>query len=461
MKMMMMTNNNNNNNKNNNNSCSYCHHHHHHHRSPVLRTKARIRIRIRISSQSQSQSQSQSHQSEKSQPNSFNAVGNFRENLSIGLLVGIVLKEDQQQIDNDRTKFVYGKISDFLTNSKRHPRGIKVRLESGEIGRVQEIGGQTMNDVDVLVEEENGEEENIEEENVVESLSWSSSNIVYVRGLPKDFQEEEDGVGILKKRLLELISVSEDEDNSNNKIKDLTDSIISVTIPNRSGSFKKRAIQGFGFIECKDAGVASEVIRILDGKNFQLLNDGVVNDENTFTLSASFSVSKNKNRNGSADANNENDDDGNDENENATNKKTNNKKKKKTSAATTHNNNNNNIDEEEQKRQRQILEARKAMEADALKTLDRQKRERDRIEKELETKRQLEESARLAKEKRTIELLTKRKEAQERNRLKMQLEQERLDRIDLEARKLGDIKIDYDSWSVEIQEIKAKISALK
>ena len=428
MKMMMMTNNNNNNNnKNNNNSCSYCHHHHHHHRSPVLRTRARIRIRIRISSQSQSQSQS--HQSEKSQPNSFNAVGNFRENLSIGLLVGIVLKEDQQQIDNDRTKFVYGKISDFLTNSKRHPRGIKVRLESGEIGRVQEIGGQTMNDVDVLVEEENGEEENIEEENVVESLSWSSSNIVYVRGLPKDFQEEEDGVGILKKRLLELISVSEDEDNSNNKIKDLTDSIISVTIPNRSGSFKKRAIQGFGFIECKDAGVASEVIRILDGKNFQLLNDGVVNDENTFTLSASFSVSKNKNRNGSADANNEND--------------------------------NNNIDEEEQKRQRQILEARKAMEADALKTLDRQKRERDRIEKELETKRQLEESARLAKEKRTIELLTKRKEAQERNRLKMQLEQERLDRIDLEARKLGDIKIDYDSWSVEIQEIKAKISALK
>ena len=427
MKMMMMTNNNNNNNKNNNNSCSYCHHHHHHHRSPVLRTRARIRIRIRISSQSQSQSQS--HQSEKSQPNSFNAVGNFRENLSIGLLVGIVLKEDQQQIDNDRTKFVYGKISDFLTNSKRHPRGIKVRLESGEIGRVQEIGGQTMNDVDVLVEEENGEEENIEEENVVESLSWSSSNIVYVRGLPKDFQEEEDGVGILKKRLLELISVSEDEDNSNNKIKDLTDSIISVTIPNRSGSFKKPAIQGFGFIECKDAGVASEVIRILDGKNFQLLNDGVVNDENTFTLSASFSVSKNKNRNGSADANNEND--------------------------------NNNIDEEEQKRQRQILEARKAMEADALKTLDRQKRERDRIEKELETKRQLEESARLAKEKRTIELLTKRKEAQERNRLKMQLEQERLDRIDLEARKLGDIKIDYDSWSVEIQEIKAKISALK
>ena len=393
----------------------------------MLRTRARIRIRIRISSQSQSQSQS--HQSEKSQPNSFNAVGNFRENLSIGLLVGIVLKEDQQQIDNDRTKFVYGKISDFLTNSKRHPRGIKVRLESGEIGRVQEIGGQTMNDVDVLVEEENGEEENIEEENVVESLSWSSSNIVYVRGLPKDFQEEEDGVGILKKRLLELISVSEDEDNSNNKIKDLTDSIISVTIPNRSGSFKKRAIQGFGFIECKDAGVASEVIRILDGKNFQLLNDGVVNDENTFTLSASFSVSKNKNRNGSADANNEND--------------------------------NNNIDEEEQKRQRQILEARKAMEADALKTLDRQKRERDRIEKELETKRQLEESARLAKEKRTIELLTKRKEAQERNRLKMQLEQERLDRIDLEARKLGDIKIDYDSWSVEIQEIKAKISALK
>ena len=57
-----------------------------------------------------------------------------RENLSVGLSVGIVLKEDQ-----GTDAVVYGKISDFLTNSKRHPRGIKVRLEDGSIGRVREV----------------------------------------------------------------------------------------------------------------------------------------------------------------------------------------------------------------------------------------------------------------------------------------------------------------------------------
>jgi uncharacterized repeat protein (TIGR03833 family) len=30
-------------------------------------------------------------------------------------------------------------VKDILTNSANHPHGIKVRLESGEIGRVKEI----------------------------------------------------------------------------------------------------------------------------------------------------------------------------------------------------------------------------------------------------------------------------------------------------------------------------------
>jgi len=32
-----------------------------------------------------------------------------------------------------------GVVADILTNSANHPRGIKVRLETGEVGRVQEI----------------------------------------------------------------------------------------------------------------------------------------------------------------------------------------------------------------------------------------------------------------------------------------------------------------------------------
>ena len=115
---------------------------------------------------------------------------------------------------------------------------------------------------------------------------------------------------------------------------------------------------------------------------------------------------------------------------------------------------------EQDEREQQIIEARKAMEEDALKLLERQRRERERKEKEMQAKLEKEEIACQAKEKRTMELLLKRKEAQDRNRAKVQAEQERLDRIDGEAKALGDITID-ESWLVEIEEIKATISALK
>jgi uncharacterized repeat protein (TIGR03833 family) len=60
--------------------------------------------------------------------------GTRRSNIRPGLHVSIVLKKDQQT--GKRTK---GIIKDILTNSSVHPHGIKVRLESGEVGRVKEI----------------------------------------------------------------------------------------------------------------------------------------------------------------------------------------------------------------------------------------------------------------------------------------------------------------------------------
>ena len=51
-----------------------------------------------------------------------------------GLKVNIVLKEDQRS-----GKLTSGIVKDILTNSPTHPHGIKVRLQSGEVGRVQEI----------------------------------------------------------------------------------------------------------------------------------------------------------------------------------------------------------------------------------------------------------------------------------------------------------------------------------
>ncbi len=60
--------------------------------------------------------------------------GQHRKDIRPGLEVNIVLKEDQRT-----GKLTRGIVKNILTNSSFHPHGIKVRLESGLIGRVQEI----------------------------------------------------------------------------------------------------------------------------------------------------------------------------------------------------------------------------------------------------------------------------------------------------------------------------------
>jgi len=60
--------------------------------------------------------------------------GKNRNNIKAGLTVNIVLKQDQRS-----GKLTKGVVKDLLTNSASHPHGIKVRLTSGEVGRVQEI----------------------------------------------------------------------------------------------------------------------------------------------------------------------------------------------------------------------------------------------------------------------------------------------------------------------------------
>ncbi|HEY3388034.1 MAG TPA: YwbE family protein [Prolixibacteraceae bacterium] len=60
--------------------------------------------------------------------------GKNRSDIKPGIEVAIVLKEDQRT-----GKLTEGIVQNILTNSQFHPHGIKVRLTSGEIGRVQEI----------------------------------------------------------------------------------------------------------------------------------------------------------------------------------------------------------------------------------------------------------------------------------------------------------------------------------
>lgn len=60
--------------------------------------------------------------------------GQNRSDISVGARVKIVLKADQRA-----GKLTDGVVAKLLTKSRFHPHGIKVMLEDGQVGRVQEI----------------------------------------------------------------------------------------------------------------------------------------------------------------------------------------------------------------------------------------------------------------------------------------------------------------------------------
>jgi uncharacterized repeat protein (TIGR03833 family) len=60
--------------------------------------------------------------------------GTMRNSIKPGMEVSIVLKKDQRT-----GKLTQGVVQDILTKSAMHPHGIKVRLTTGEVGRVKEI----------------------------------------------------------------------------------------------------------------------------------------------------------------------------------------------------------------------------------------------------------------------------------------------------------------------------------
>lgn len=60
--------------------------------------------------------------------------GTSRADIRPGMRVSIVQKQDQQS-----GKLTEGIVENILTNSPHHPHGIKVRLQSGEVGRVKRI----------------------------------------------------------------------------------------------------------------------------------------------------------------------------------------------------------------------------------------------------------------------------------------------------------------------------------
>lgn len=64
----------------------------------------------------------------------INLNGKNRKDVKPGIKVMVVKKEDQRT-----GKLTEGVVKDILTNSPTHPHGIKVKLQDGTVGRVQEI----------------------------------------------------------------------------------------------------------------------------------------------------------------------------------------------------------------------------------------------------------------------------------------------------------------------------------
>jgi uncharacterized repeat protein (TIGR03833 family) len=60
--------------------------------------------------------------------------GTRRADIGVGGRVRIVQKQDQRS-----GRLTEGIVRDILTSSPDHPHGIKVRLETGEVGRVKQI----------------------------------------------------------------------------------------------------------------------------------------------------------------------------------------------------------------------------------------------------------------------------------------------------------------------------------
>ena len=60
--------------------------------------------------------------------------GTIRSDIKIGALVNIVLKKDQRT-----GELTEGIVKRILTSAPKHHRGIKVMLDDGQVGRVQEI----------------------------------------------------------------------------------------------------------------------------------------------------------------------------------------------------------------------------------------------------------------------------------------------------------------------------------
>ena len=340
--------------------------------------------------------------------------GRRRDALSVGDVVEIALVK--RPGDGDATRTARGEISDFVTNSSFHADGIKVRLRSGEIGRVTRAWADDEDE-----EEEDDKDAAAADRSSSGSGTSTASTTTTVLTTPS--VEEEGAV-----RTAYVSRVSKTADVA--AVKSLASAlpgVRNVRVPVRGGGH-----MGYMFVECDDGEGMRGVIEALHGMEFE---------GNALVAQRAKEDPKPKKSKASANADDKK------TTANKANKKT--KEKKKSRAE---------IEAEE--KERKLMDARAQMEAEALAELERAKRRREREleaqRAELEAKRAAEEDA----ERRARNLLERRAAA-----AKARADRAAAAAAAAEARlaaatALGDVRVD-PSWRPRVAVLRDALDKLR
>ena len=329
--------------------------------------------------------------------------GRRRDALALGDVVEVRLVRRPGASAGDAATAV-GEISDFVTNSSFHADGIKVRLKSGEIGRVTRARWDDEDDEDEVHEDEDEDED--EDARQTSSSAATTSNggeragealrTAYVSGVSKSSAAAD-----VKALASGLPGVK------------------NVRVPVRGGSH-----MGYMFIECADGDGMRGVIEALHGREFHgkaLVAERAKEDPKpkkkkpkTDAASAKLKTKKTKTR----------------------------------------------AELEAEAAARRILDARAQMEADALLELERAKRRRERElevrERELEVQRALD----LDRERRARNLLERRAAAAQARAERARAAADARESALSAARALGDVRID-PSWRPRADALRETLARLR
>jgi uncharacterized repeat protein (TIGR03833 family) len=323
--------------------------------------------------------------------------GRRRDALHVGDVVEIALVK--RPGDGDGTRTARGEISDFVTNSSFHADGIKVRLRSGEIGRVTRAARAAAADG--------------------RSSSGSEASTTATETTSEDSSELDDSMtpaveegAAIRTAYVSRVSKTADVAAVKNLASALP-GVRNVRVPVRGGGH-----MGYMFVECEDGEGMRGVIEALNGMEFK---------RNALVAERAKEDPKPKKRKASANADKK--------------KTTENKSNKKT-------------------KERKLMDARAQMEAEALADLERAKRRREREleaqRAELETKRAAEQDA----ERRARNLLERRATAAKARADRAAAAAAAAEARLAAAAALGDVRVD-PSWRPRVAVLRDALDKLR